>query len=104
MDSTNDLPVMCTLSPAAMAARKPELFAGLITRADSIEPQEGGVRISFPPSTDTLQALVTAIEGERQCCRFLRFDIRIEPDRGPIVLQVTGPRGTRQLLESLGWF
>jgi hypothetical protein len=35
------------------------------------------------------------------CCRFLRFTLTVEPDRGPIALELTGPRGTREFLESL---
>ena len=97
------LPVMCTLSPETMATRKAELLAGLVARAASIEPIEEGIRLSFAPSAETLQTIVVAIDGERQCCRFLRFVLNVEPDLGPIVLEVSGPAGTRRFLEALGW-
>jgi hypothetical protein len=42
-----------------------------------------------------------AVEAERQCCRFLRFAIVVEPDGGPIALQLSGPTGTRAFLSGL---
>jgi hypothetical protein len=41
------------------------------------------------------------LERERTCCSFLRFQIIAEPENGPIILEVTGPPGTRELLRSL---
>ena len=37
----------------------------------------------------------------RQCCRFLRFELTITPDSGPMTLVVAGPTGTREFLEGL---
>ena len=41
------------------------------------------------------------IDAERQCCRFLRFQVTVERDEGPIVLDVTGPPGTREFLAAI---
>jgi hypothetical protein len=94
---------MCTLSPDTMATRKADLLTRLVARATSIEPLGEGMRLSFAPSTKTVQTIVAAIDAERQCCRFLRFALNVEPDLGPIVLEVSGPAGTRRFLEGLGW-
>jgi hypothetical protein len=37
---------------------------------------------------------------ERQCCPFLRFNIRLEPGEGPIWLELSGPEGTKDFLNS----
>jgi hypothetical protein len=42
-----------------------------------------------------------AIDAERRCCRFLRFDLTVEPDAGPVVLDLTGPPGTREFIAAL---
>ena len=42
-----------------------------------------------------------AIDAERRCCRFLRFRLTVEPDEGPMVLELTGPEGTRDFLSVL---
>ena len=41
------------------------------------------------------------IDAERQCCRFLQFELSIAPDLGPLALTLTGPEGTQQFLEAL---
>jgi hypothetical protein len=41
------------------------------------------------------------IDAERQCCRFLRFALTVEPDAGPIRLEFTGPRGAQAFVEAL---
>ena len=44
---------------------------------------------------------MTVIDAERRCCRFLRFSVLVEADAGPIVVEITGPPGTREFLEAL---
>ena len=41
------------------------------------------------------------IEAERACCRFLKFGLTLEPDGGPLVMEVTGPEGTQEFLLSV---
>jgi hypothetical protein len=50
---------------------------------------------------NTLGLIARAIDAERQCCRFLRFRVTVEPDEGPILLELTGPEGTREFLTAL---
>ena len=96
-----ELPLACTLTPDALQARRSGLLAGVLDRADRIEPLAEGYRLRFGASTDALQAITTMIDAERQCCRFLRFQLTIEPDEGPLVLDVTGPQGTRDFLAAV---
>jgi hypothetical protein len=39
------------------------------------------------------------IDAERLCCRFLTFDVHADADLGEIVLDVTGPEGTKAVLD-----
>ena len=45
--------------------------------------------------------IAQAIDAERQCCRFVRFTLTVEPDEGPITLDLTGPPGSREFLSAL---
>ncbi len=45
--------------------------------------------------------MATTIAAERRCCRFLQFVLTMEPDEGPVWLEVTGPPGTAEFLA--GW-
>lgn len=98
-DRTVELPVVCTLTPATIATRKAGLLRGLVRQAEGREDTADGMRLRLP--SDALSAVVAAVDAERQCCRFLRFQVTVEPDRGPIWLLLTGPPGTREFLDAL---
>ncbi len=99
MSNYSELPVVCTLTPETAATRKAGLLPGLARRAVTSEEIEGGIRFSFLP--DALTAIASTIDAERNCCRFLRFDLTVEPDGGPVSLTLTGPPGTREFLAAL---
>ena len=48
-----------------------------------------------------LAAIAATVDAERQCCRFLRFQLTVEPDVGEISLDLTGPPGTREFVSAL---
>jgi hypothetical protein len=99
--SMSDLPIVCTLGPAALKARREGLLADLMRRADDHQELTDGHRLRFAAAADTLSLIARAIDAERQCCRFLRFRVTVEPDEGPILLELTGPEGTRGFLTAL---
>jgi hypothetical protein len=97
----SELPIACTLRPGELTARASELLPGVARLATSCVPIDGGYRFEFPPSTDRVNAIATMIDAERRCCRFLRFQLTVEPDSGPVYLDVTGPPGTQEFLSGL---
>jgi hypothetical protein len=96
-----DLPVACTLSPAALKARREGLLNDLVGRAEERLEVTGGYRLSFAAGNDILLAIARTVDAERQCCRFLRFTVTVEPDGGPILVDLTGPPGTREFLAAM---
>jgi hypothetical protein len=96
-----DLPVACTLGPAALAARREGLLSELLRRAHAHEELPDGHRLSFAATDDTFALIMKTVEAERQCCRFLRFQITVEPDGGPVSVDLTGPSGTREFVAAL---
>jgi hypothetical protein len=97
----SDLPVACTLDPASLKTRREGLLTNLLRRADAHEDLPEGHRLRFAAGDDTLALITRVVEGERQCCRFLRFQITLEADEGPITLELTGPPGTREFVAAL---
>jgi hypothetical protein len=97
----SDLPIACTLQPGELSRRTGELLPGLAALAKRRESIEGGYRFEFDATTETLNAIITAIDAERQCCRFLRFQLVVEPAGGPARLDVTGPAGTQAFLTGM---
>ena len=97
----SDLPIVCTLDPATMRTRREGLLTQLVASAIRCEWLTDGVRLEFTASSETLALIGRAIDAERRCCRFLRFQLTVVPDEGPIMLDLTGPAGTREFLEAL---
>jgi hypothetical protein len=97
----SSLPISCTLEPAALKQRREGLLSDLLRRAEERQELAAGNRLRFAPTDGTLTTILRTVEAERQCCRFLRFQITVEPDGGPIWLELTGPAGTREFISAL---
>lgn len=95
------LPIVCTLSPAELGERSRDLLPSLLARAEERRPLEDGYALRFASGAGILLDIARVLEAERACCRFLSFRMTAEPDLGPVWLEVTGPAGTREFLESL---
>jgi hypothetical protein len=96
-----DLPIACTLTPDTLRARRAGLLSDLLHRAEAHEDLPEGLRLRFAATSETIATVACAVEAERHCCRFLRFGITVEPDGGPIFLELTGPPGTREFIGAL---
>lgn len=97
----DDLTLTCTLDADALAKRCEELSKGILAEATEIVQLANGLRWRFASRRDLLTRLGPLLDAERQCCRFLTITLHTEPNLGDIVLDITGPNGTRELLT--GW-
>jgi hypothetical protein len=89
------------LAPDALRVRREDLLTELLRESTGHELLPEGFRLRFTPSAETLARIARAVEAERHCCRFLRFTITVEPDDGPVTLDLTGPQGTREFVVAL---
>jgi hypothetical protein len=55
---------------------------------------------AFRFAAGQLLELVRFIDNERKCCPFMTFGLQIGPQDGPVWLQMTGPEGTREVLQA----
>lgn len=97
----SELPIVCTLGPDALRARRQGLLTELLQQSSRKEVLPDGLRLRFAPSGETLSKITQTVEAERHCCRFLRFTITVEPDEGEITLHLSGPQGTREFVAAL---
>jgi hypothetical protein len=97
----SDLPIACTLGPAALKARREDLLGSLVRRANERIDLPNGYRVRFAQADDVLSMIARVVETERQCCQFLRFEITVEPAGGPTWLEFTGPPGAREFLAGM---
>jgi hypothetical protein len=96
-----DLPIACTLSPAALQARRENLLSALLPRTKERRELPNGYSVRFAAESNVLSEIARMVDNERQCCRFLRFVVTVERDDGPITLDLTGPPGTREFLAAM---
>jgi len=96
-----ELPIACTVTPDALQTRRAGLLIDLVRRVERREDLSNGLRLEFAASGDTIALIARVVEAERHCCRFLRFAVTVEPDGGPVRLELTGPAGTRDFLSAL---
>jgi hypothetical protein len=94
-------PIMCTLTPDALRERRDDLLAELAARAMSRQRTADGYAFTFAASSETLLAITKVIDAERQCCRWLRFTLDVQPEGGPITLMLSGPPGAHEFLSAL---
>jgi hypothetical protein len=94
-------PIICTLTPGGLQARRTGLLSELLNCVHEREALSDGICLKFDPTSEVLSTIVQAVDAERHCCRFLRFAITVEPDGGPVVLELTGPPGTAEFLAGL---
>lgn len=95
-------PLACTLTADQQRCRADELLPGLCTRALSSAWVDEGVRLTFAPTRENLDAIAHAIGHEQQCCAFLEFRLEVPAAHGAFSLMVTGPEGTRAFLAGIG--
>ena len=59
------------------------------------------MQLHFPADAQILDSITEVVNAERLCCRFLRFTMCVQPDEGPVTLDLTGPPGTREFIGAI---
>jgi mercuric ion transport protein len=102
MSNTADaIPLACV--PAAIpAAERSAHFALARSIFMDLARQRQDLRNGYAFRFDAaeLETLSRFIANERKCCPFMTFELEIAPASGPIWLRMTGPEGTRDVLEA----
>ena len=94
-------PLACTLTSEELRVRREDLLPGLAATALQHLRLPAGMRFVFGATARRLRELHAVVQREQRCCAFLDFRIEVSPGGGTLLLDVTGPAGTEQLLESL---
>jgi hypothetical protein len=96
-----DLPIACSLTTAELQERRSKVLQKVTAaRMDSQELDNGYV-YRFPSDGTWITEIATLVSLERECCPFLRFRITVEPGQGNILLEITGPAGTKEFLADI---
>lgn len=96
------VPILACVPTAIEPSARQEHFA-LARRlfgeqAEKREALPNGLAFRMP--SDSLDGIARFVANERKCCPFMTFEIVVEPDGGAVSLRMTGPVGTREVLEA----
>src|ERR1041385_5075182 len=95
------LTVACSLTTAELQERRRSVLDVVRKAVEETVELKDGFAYRFPSNSDLIKQLATLVELERECCPFLRFRMTVEAADGPIWLELTGPKGTKEFLASL---
>ncbi len=87
----------CSLSGEDFVARQ-QVVSPLMASYQQIHELEDGYAFQFPGESEWMQRLVTFVAEERECCPFFTFELRYEPNKGPIWLRLRGSAEIKALL------
>ena len=95
---TEGVPIACTLPASDLAARRSDIIAQLQPGVEEVRELTDGYELRFPGDEEWVSRLAAFIAGERECCAFLAFQLRFEPQHGPVLMRITGPAGAKAFL------
>lgn len=58
-----------------------------------------GYEFRFADDSNALKGLVDFVSLEKLCCPFLRFEIDVEAENGPVWLRLTGREGVKAFIK-----
>lgn len=76
-----------------------ERTAELFRTARAIHPLSNGFSLRLSNDGPTLARIAEFIAREQLCCPFLRFDLRVEPQKAQAQLRLTGGQGVKRFLQ-----
>jgi hypothetical protein len=101
MSEARELPIACSLLDSEQAGRMEEIHTGISHGIQQRVELPDGYEFRFPGGDDWLEKVAEFVRFERECCRFLTFEITSEPDKGPIRLRLRGPAGAKEFIRQM---
>src|SRR5690349_8933175 len=101
MTGKNQSPLACdmTVIPADQRplhlAKSRELFSQI----EETRELADGYEFRFADQSNLLKQLADFVSLEKLCCPFLRFDIEVEAESGPVWLRLTGREGVKEFIQ-----
>lgn len=59
---------------------------------------DNGVALRLPNDIETVMFVAQTLATERLCCSFFRFKLILEPESGPLWVEITGPEGVNAFI------
>jgi len=100
MSDKNQSPLACDMT-AIPAEHRPVHLAKsreLFSQIGETRELPSGYEFRFADETSVLVRLADFVSLEKLCCPFLRFEIEVEAESGPVWLRLTGREGVKEFI------
>lgn len=101
MKSLDNTPIACSLTTAELRDREATLLAQFKSAVVETEELQDGYSFRLPEDGESIQVVANLIMAERECCPFLAFNLVAQPNKGPVIVRITGPTGAKEFLRSI---
>ena len=98
---SDNVPIACALTAAELSDRQAALLAQFRSAVVETEELQDGYAFRLSGDGKWIELIAELIAAERECCPFLTFELAALPNRGPLIIRVTGPAGTKEFLKTL---
>ncbi len=96
-----EMPASCRLLPDEFRKREATLLTDFQKRILSAPPRPDGYAFLLKPDARNFKIAAELIEVEGKCCPFFQFQLTLAQESRALMLEIRGPAGSRELLESL---
>src|SRR5262245_46679824 len=103
--STAQPPVIaCNLGALSPAERERHaaLAQALVAQAESVQELADGYALQLHATPSLARESLEWLLLERRCCRFLRLELELESEEGPLWLRLRGGPGVKEFLTAAG--
>ena len=101
MKGFDSTPIACSLTTAELREREATLLAHFRSAVVETEELQDGFAFRFTGEGKLIALIAELIVAERKCCPFLRFELVALPNKGPLIVRVTGPAGTKEFVRNV---
>ena len=101
MKSLDNTPIACSLTTAELRDREAKLLAQFRSAVIETEELQEGYAFRLSGDGEWIGLIAELMVAERECCPFLAFEVIALPNKGPLIVRVTGPDGTKEFVRSV---
>jgi hypothetical protein len=96
----DNMQVACSLTTVEFRDRETMLLQKFRSAVTETEELQDGYAFRLAGDGKWIRLIAELMAAERQCCPFLTFEFVALPQKGPLIIRVTGPAGTKEFLRT----
>ena len=101
MKKDDNMLTACSLTTAELRDHETMLLAQFRSAVVETEELQDGYAFQLPADGKAIRLAGKLILVERECCPFLSFVLVAQPNKGRVIVRITGPSGTKEFLRTI---